>query len=136
MSESEVSQALSALRRRVRAMFTLIRERYGIENPLARRIQVLWHMLTGISPKFAGLAALPDVRHWVLMNMIDAGINSLSELRQLTQCPSTINVGLLGTLQQQTAKLLERYGSEDALLLSFTERFPAVGQQSGCQLVA
>ena len=91
MSEAQVKEVISAIRRTIRVMFVLIADSYGETNPLTMRVQILWHLLTGISPKFAGLAALPNVRHWVLINLTSAGITSLASLLALKpeQFPQT-----------------------------------------------
>jgi|GEM_PF-3381517 len=126
LDEASLAVAVLALQRRVAAMRTVTAGTGGCSS---QSIQVLWHLLTGIPQTMRGLAALPNVRHWVLMRLRQAGITTLTDLIAADPLRLTvhINPGLFGLLQAQAHDLLIAYDhDETAYLTTFTTGFPPI----------
>ncbi len=96
------------------------------------RLQVLWHLLTGIPLHMRGLASLPNVRHWVLERLGRAGITTLTDLIAADpfRVNARINVGLFLLLQEQAQSQLCFDLDEVSYVNTFTDGFPLVSNFS------
>ena len=86
-------------------------------------------LLTGIPQSMRGLAVLPNVRHWVFIQVRQAGITTLTDLIAADPLQLTvhINLGLFGLLQEQAHDLLIAYDhDETAYLKTFAIGFPPI----------
>jgi len=82
-------------------------------------------LLTGIPQSMRGLAVLPNVRHWVFIQVRQAGITTLTDLIAADPLRLTIHInqGLFELLQAY--ELLIAYDDDEtAYLTTFTAGFP------------